>query len=73
MNRIILKGDIPSPTNPPRGCKFHTRCNNCMEICKSIEPKFIEVEKDHFVKCHLFDGKGIESSSEDAKELNEKA
>lgn len=72
MNRVIIKGDIPSPTNPPLGCKFHTRCNKCMEICKSVEPKFIEVSKNHFVKCHLFDDKGIESSNEDVKELNEK-
>ena len=34
MNRIILEGSIPSPANPPSGCKFHTRCRECMEICK---------------------------------------
>jgi len=54
MNRIILEGDIPSPANPPSGCKFHTRCRNCMEICKNKEPKLVEYEKDHFVACHLY-------------------
>lgn len=38
MNRIILEGNIPSPANPPKGCKFHTRCKHCMEICKSEVP-----------------------------------
>lgn len=52
--RIILKGDIPSPANPPMGCKFHTRCPNATEICKHIEPKYKEQEPGHFVACHLF-------------------
>ena len=55
MNRIILKGDIPSPVNPPSGCKFHTRCEECMEICKSVPPKYREVEAGHFCACHLYD------------------
>ena len=55
MNRIILSGDIPSPANPPKGCKFHTRCENCMEKCKTVPPKYVEVEPDHFVACHLYD------------------
>jgi peptide/nickel transport system ATP-binding protein len=54
MNRIILEGNIPSPANPPKGCKFHTRCNACMEKCKTIEPKPVEVEKGHTVVCHLY-------------------
>ncbi len=54
MNRIILKGDIPSPVNPPKGCKFHTRCDKCMEICKSIPPMYKEVEEGHFCACHLY-------------------
>ena len=54
MNRIILEGDIPSPANPPAGCKFHTRCSECMEKCKTEEPKLIEYEPDHFVACHLY-------------------
>ncbi|MBW1690645.1 MAG: dipeptide ABC transporter ATP-binding protein [Deltaproteobacteria bacterium] len=52
--RIILKGDIPSPINPPQGCRFHTRCNRSMEACSHLEPKWKEVEKDHFTACHLF-------------------
>ncbi len=54
MNRVILKGDIPSPVNPPKGCKFHTRCEQCMEICKHIPPKYKEVEEGHFCACHLY-------------------
>ncbi len=54
MNRIILKGDIPSPVNPPNGCKFHTRCDRCMEICERIAPIYKEVEAGHFCACHLY-------------------
>ena len=54
MNRIILSGDIPSPTNPPAGCKFHTRCSKCMKVCKYLEPSYIEHAPNHFVSCHLF-------------------
>ena len=54
MNRVILKGDIPSPVNPPKGCKFHTRCEQCMEICKEVAPEYKEIEKGHFCACHLY-------------------
>ena len=54
MNRVILKGDIPSPVNPPKGCKFHTRCDQCMEICKQVRPIYKEVEEGHFCACHLY-------------------
>ena len=54
MNRIILKGDIPSPANPPSGCKFRTRCQQCMEICSQKEPVFKEYEPGHKVACHLY-------------------
>ena len=54
INRIILKGSIPSPANPPKGCKFHTRCENCMEICKYAEPVWKEVEPEHYCACHLY-------------------
>ena len=64
MNRVILEGDIPSPANPPSGCKFHTRCKECMEICKKVEPRLVEYEPEHFVACHLYGqsktGKGDE-------------
>ncbi|MGE6259980.1 ABC transporter ATP-binding protein [Heyndrickxia sporothermodurans] len=52
--RIILKGDLPSPVNPPKGCRFHTRCPVSMEICKSVVPVSKKsVSKDHLVACHL--------------------
>ncbi len=55
MNRIILEGDIPSPANPPAGCKFHTRCAQCMNVCKFKEPAYTEAAENHFVACHLYD------------------
>ncbi len=51
-NRIILKGDIPSPANPPSGCKFHTRCPYASEICEKEKPEYREIMKNHFVACH---------------------
>ncbi len=54
MNRTILQGDIPSPANPPVGCKFNTRCPNCMDICKKIAPVYKEYEEGHNVACHLY-------------------
>ncbi len=55
INRIVLEGSIPSPANPPSGCKFHTRCAKCMEICKTVVPQYREVEPNHFCACHLYD------------------
>ena len=55
MNRIVLEGTIPSPANPPSGCKFHTRCAHCTQRCKEEAPRQIEVEPGHYVVCHLFD------------------
>ena len=55
INRIILKGSIPSPANPPKGCKFHTRCEKCMEVCKYAPPEWLEVEPEHYCACHLYD------------------
>lgn len=57
--RIILEGSIPSPANPPAGCKFHTRCKNCMEICKGLAARDIEVEPEHHVVCHLYDSQAL--------------
>ena len=54
MNRIILSGDIPSPANPPSGCKFHTRCPKCTDVCKEKAPVYREYEEGHFVACHLY-------------------
>ena len=55
MNRIVLKGDIPSPTNPPKGCRFHTRCPHATEKCKHITPAYREYEPGHFAACHLLE------------------
>ena len=55
INRIVLEGSIPSPANPPSGCKFHTRCAKCMEICRTVVPEYREVEPNHFCACHLYD------------------
>lgn len=53
--RILLEGDIPSPANPPSGCKFHTRCKECMGICEKEDPKPRDMGNGHVVKCHLYD------------------
>ena len=55
MNRIVLEGSIPSPANPPSGCKFHTRCAKCTKRCMEEAPVQREVEPGHFVVCHLYD------------------
>ena len=53
MERIVLKGDIPSPANPPKGCRFHTRCPHATEKCKLVAPSYREYEPGHFAACHL--------------------
>lgn len=53
INRILLKGDIPSPANPPSGCKFHTRCRYAKDICKEQVPEFRDLGGEHFVACHF--------------------
>ncbi len=53
-DRIILEGSIPSALSPPSGCKFHTRCNKCMGICKSTMPAQTIIDKNHYVYCHLY-------------------
>jgi len=51
--RVILQGEIPTATAPPSGCRFHPRCQYAQPICGKKEPNLIEVNKDHFVACHL--------------------
>ncbi len=53
--RVILTGDVPSPVNPPSGCRFHPRCRYAKETCAQAEPEFREVESDHWVACHYWD------------------
>lgn len=61
MQRIILEGSIPSPANPPEGCKFHTRCSHCMEICKSKVPEEKDMGNGHKVCCHLYDDGAVKN------------
>ena len=63
-NRIILEGSIPSPANPPSGCKFHTRCPRRFDMCDKVVPLSRELESGHFVRCHLYN---------DQAEVNETA
>jgi oligopeptide transport system ATP-binding protein len=51
--QIVLAGDIPSPTNPPKGCVFCTRCPQAIDICIEKQPEYIEIEPEHFIACHL--------------------
>lgn len=53
-NRIILQGDVPSPINPPSGCRFHTRCPDRLDICKDREPVMKLFKKKHMAACHLY-------------------
>jgi peptide/nickel transport system ATP-binding protein len=53
--RIILKGEPPSPVNPPLGCRFHPRCPYVMDVCKRDEPQLVMVQEGHYVACHLYD------------------
>ncbi|OAB31700.1 peptide ABC transporter substrate-binding protein [Paenibacillus macquariensis subsp. macquariensis] len=52
-DRVVLQGDIPSPANPPSGCKFHTRCPIASDICKQQAPEYRDVGNDHLVACHF--------------------
>ena len=52
--KTMLKGDVPSPIDPPEGCRFSGRCSKCSEICKKVRPELTEAEPGHFVACHLY-------------------
>ena len=55
MNRIKLEGDIPSPANPPKGCRFHTRCPYAQEVCKHVPPEYRDYGNGHFAACHILE------------------
>jgi oligopeptide/dipeptide ABC transporter ATP-binding protein len=54
MKRILLTGDVPSPVNPPSGCRFHPRCAKAMENCRKEIPELVDIGNEHFVACELF-------------------
>lgn len=61
-NRILLEGDVPSPIDPPLGCRFHTRCSHKMDICSKVEPEFRHMDDGHVVACHLYQQKIYKST-----------
>ncbi len=68
MNRIVLKGDIPSPVNPPAGCKFHTRCPYATERCANEVPAYREYGNGHYVACHLCEEKYLNNEQKEEQE-----
>ncbi len=68
MKRVILEGSLPSPVNPPEGCKFHTRCKDCMEICKHERPLARDFGNGHYVCCHLYDDAPLAEHEDDTEQ-----
>ena len=63
-DQIVSQGEIPSPVNAPKGCNFHTRCKDCMEICKTTAPVMVEVAPEHMVCCHKYTAQAIKKEGE---------
>lgn len=69
----VIEGDIPSAVRPPKGCRFHTRCEYAMDICKNFEPELKDVGEGHFVACHLMDVSEEEKEKAHAANLARRA
>ena len=63
-DKIVSRGEIPSPVNIPTGCSFHLRCPVKMDICSQVDPVMTEASSDHFVRCHLYNGPELPTSEE---------
>lgn len=60
--RKILQGEVPSPINPPSGCHFHPRCSKRMDRCNQVEPQLVQVGREHWVSCELYQGAGSQTN-----------
>jgi oligopeptide transport system ATP-binding protein len=69
--RIILKGDVPSPANPPKGCNFCTRCPKVFDLCRTVKPELTEVEPGRLVACHLYTPAAGSTGASEAQERNQ--
>ena len=69
----VIEGDIPSAVKPPKGCRFHTRCEYAMDICAHFEPELKDVGEGHFVACHLMDVSEEEKQKAFEKNMAERA